>query len=150
MSYTSPEVKLRALAVQNAALQADLGGSSLSTFRWYNEQLTQNTIARVANGACVTVTRPSTIRQYNQGGIMPLSQPRFQIDVYDLDSETARKVANDLIQFMATVNLANALPNQTSCTMLNQMQRMLPNPSSPSGPVWVQMLDYRIYCNELV
>ena len=148
MSYQSPEVKLRALAIQNAALQADLGGSNPSTFRWFNEQLVQNLIGKVALGACVTVTRPSTVRTFNQGGPIPMSQPRLQIDVYDLDSETCRSVANDVAQFMATVNLANGLTTQGPCYLLNQFQKMIPNPSSPSGPVWRQCMDFRVFNDE--
>ncbi len=144
MSYMSPEVKLRALAIANATLQADLG---TNPFRWFNQQLNQNTIGNVGNGACVTATRVGSIRNYNMGGLMPLSQPRLQLDVYDLDSETARSVAADVIAFMETANLSDVY-NHCVCYLTNQMQRMLPNPQSPAGPIWVQMLEYRIFNDE--
>jgi hypothetical protein len=153
MSYTSPELKLRTMAVQNATLQADLGGSNPATFRWYDRQLLQNEIGKlVGNGACVRVARVSTMRGMNQGGIQNLSWPRIQIDVLDFDAEKARSVANDVIDFMGTINLCT---NQqfdsptTSITsnpsqLLNQRAGMIPNPQSPSGPIYVESLDFRI------
>jgi hypothetical protein len=149
MSYRSPEVRLRALAMLNTVMLADFGNmSSPLIFRWYNQQLNQNQIGQLTPGSCITVTRVSTMRDYNMGGPMSLSQPRLQLDIYDLDSETCRRVADDVITFMATVNLADALTTHAPCILINQMQRMLPNPTSPAGPVWVQMLEYRIYNDE--
>lgn len=153
MSYTSPEVKIRTLALRNAQLQADLGGVTSDTFRWYNTQLKQNEIAKaVVPGTCVRLMRVSTLREMNQGGIMNLSWLRFQIEVLDLDSETARSVANDVIAFLGTVDLCSnnefgsplLSPRQNPCRLLNQIQTVITNPQSPAGPVWGQLLDVRI------
>jgi hypothetical protein len=153
MSYTSAEVKLRTLALANATMQADLGGSNPSQFRWYNSQLLQNTIASiVAKGAAVTVNRVSVMRPNNQSGIAFFTQIRFQVDVYSLDSENARTVAEDVIQFIAGVDLCSLSQFQSPPTqpvagasvLLNQRQRMLPNPASPSGPIWTESMDFRV------
>lgn len=153
MSYTSPEVKLRTLALLNARLQNDLGGATSDTFRWYNGQLKQNEIPKlVVPGTCVRLSRVSTLRELNQTGIMNLSWPRFQIEVLDLDSETARSVANDVIVFLETVDLCSnnefgspvLAARQNPCKLLNQIQTMITNPQSPAGPVWGQLLDIRI------
>lgn len=154
--FTSAEVKLRTLAQQNAALVADLGSSTPPTFRWFNRQLMQNVVAEVTPGTCVRVTRVSTRRGNNQSGTMNLTAIRFQIDVLDLDSETARDVANDVINFLGTVNLCtnqqfNSPPTSISSNpfdLLNQRAGMIPNPQNPNGPVYVESLDIRILNRE--
>jgi len=149
-AFTSAEVKLRTLAQSNAALQATLG---TNPFRWYNRRLQQNVVAEVAPGACVRVTRVTTMRELNQGGIMNLTAIRFQVDCLDLDSETARAVANDVIDFMGTINLCTNQQFDSPVTsissnptrLLNQTARMIPNPSNPNGPVYVESLDFRVW-----
>lgn len=157
MSYSSAELKLRTLAVQNTTLQTDLGGGDPTTFRWYDRQLLQNEIAKlVGNGACVRVRRVSTLRDANMGGIMNLCAPRLQIDVLDFDAEKARSVANDVIEFMGTVNLCSAdqfespqvSPTQNPCFLLSQRADMIANPQSKSGPIYVESLDFRVWCRE--
>jgi len=153
MPYTSAELKLRTLAVQDPAMQADFGGSDPSTFRWYDETLLQNQIGKLlVTGACATVKRVSTIRQGNQGGIGNLSWPLIQIDVYDRVSEQARIVAEDVISFMQGVDLASngqfesprTGPAQNPSVLLNQRQGALQGPQSPGGPVFYQSMDFRI------
>lgn len=154
--FTSAEVKLRTLAAMNATLIADLGSSLPPTFRWFNRQLQQNVVAEVTPGTCVRVTRTSTLRPSNMGGIMNLTAIRFQIDVLDLASETARSVANDVINFLGTINLCSngqfsspyVGPSQNPNFLLNQRAGMIPNPQNPNGPVYVETLDVRIYNRE--
>ncbi len=149
-AFTSAEVKLRTLAQQDAVLQANLGTDPM---RWYNRRLQQNVVAEVTPGACVRVTRISTERQMNQGGIMDLTAIRLQVDVLDLDSETARAVANNVILFMGTINLCTNQQFESPITaissnptrLLNQRAGMIPNPANPNGPVYVESLDFRVW-----
>lgn len=151
-TYTSPELKLRTLASRDATMQADFG-SDPSTFRWYDETLLQNQIGKLlVTGACARLVRISTIRQGNQGGIGNLTWPLIQIDVLDRVSETARVVANDVIEFMQGVDLSTNSqfgspvtgPRANPSVLLNQRQGVLNNPQSPGGPVYFQSMDFRI------
>lgn len=155
-NYTSAELKLRTLASQDPTLQTDLG-TDPRTFRWYDRQLLQNEIGKLlANGACVRVRRVSTIRLYNQGGNMNLCAPRLQIDVMDFQAEKARVVANDIVNFMNTVDLCSldqfdspvTQPNQNPCFLLSQTADMIVNPQSPAGPVYVERMDWRVWNRE--
>lgn len=156
MGYTSAQVKLRTLAQQNAALVTDLGATGplpAVPFRWFNRQLQPGEVAnKVAGGTCVTCTQAGNIRQGNQSGIGDLEWPRLTLTVYDLDSETARAVAEDIVQFMLTVDLCSnnqfespvtSIP-QNPVTYLGQRDGMIPNPQSPSGPVYAVHTDYRV------
>lgn len=152
MPYSSAELKLRTLASGDATMQADFG-TDPSTFRWYDEQLNQNQIGNLlAAGACARVKRISTIRQGNQGGIGNLTWPLIQIDVLDRIAETARSVANDVIEFMQAVDLSSGSqfgspvtgPRQSTAVLLNQRQGMIVGPQSPGGPVYFQSMDFRI------
>ena len=153
MPYTSAQVKLRTLAQQNAALIADLSGAAPSpAFRWFNRQLWPGEVAKqVGGGTCVTCTQSGNIRQGNQSGIGNLEWLRITLTVYDLDSETARSVANDIVNFMETVDLCSnaqfgspvTQPNQNPVTYLGQRDGMIPNPQSPSGPVYAVHSDFR-------
>lgn len=154
MPYSSPEFKIRELAKSDATMQADFG---VVPFRWYDEQLEQNQIGKLlTNGACARVVRVSTIRQGNQGGIGNLSWPLIQIDVLDRVSEQARVVANDVINFMQSVDLCSngqfespkTGPAQNPTVLLNQRQGMITGPQSPGGPVYFQSMDFRIANNE--
>lgn len=154
--YTSAQVKLRVLAQQNAALIADLAATQpppAVPFRWFNRQLWPGQVANlVAGGTCVSCTQAGNIRQGNQSGIGNLEWPRLTLTVYDLDSETARSVTNDLINFMETVDLCSnaqfgspqTAPNQNPVTFLGQRDGMIPNPQSPSGPVYAVHTDFRV------
>lgn len=152
-TFTSAEIKIRTLALQNTALQTALGGTNPNNFRWWNRRLQQNVIAEVQPGAGVRVTRLSTLREDNQGGIMNLTAIRFQVDVLDLDSETARRVANDVIEFFGTINLCTNQQFESPTTsitsnptrLLNQRAGMIPNPANPNGPVYVESLDFRVW-----
>lgn len=157
MSYTPVPVKLRTLALMNAQMVADFGTSKplpAVQFRWFNRQLQPGEVAdKVAGGTCVTVTRVSTLRPTNMGGIMNLELVRLQLTVYDLDSTVAANVANDVVNFMGTISMCTnsqfqsppVAPNQNPNFLLNQRQGMVPNPQSPSGPVWTEILDFRCY-----
>ena len=154
MNFTSAQIKLRTLAQQNAALIAALSGSLPSpTFRWFNRQLWPGEVSKqVGNGTCVTCTQAGNIRLNNQSGIQNLEWPRLTLTVYDLDSETARSVSNDIVNFMLTVDLCSnaqfgspqVTPNQNPVNYLGQRDGMIPNPQSPSGPVYSCHTDFRV------
>ena len=150
--YTSPETKLRTLATMNPILQGSLGSDPLK-FRWYDGVLIQNIVKNLTAGqAAVRVNRVSTIRGVNQSGIMNLSRPLFQIDVLSLNSETARKVANDVIVFLGTIDLCSngqfespyREPSQNPNFLMNQMHGIIPNPQPDNGPVYFERLDVRL------
>jgi hypothetical protein len=151
--YNSPETKLRTLASQNATLQADLG---TNPFRWFDRQLPQQ-IAPGVNFApgltCVRVLCVSTRWMQNQSGTMTLSQPLLQIEVLDYDPEVARSVANDIRQFMATVDLCSTAqfsspvtsPPQAPCFLVNQRARM---DYQLQPPAYVENMDFRLFNRE--
>ena len=154
MPYTSAQVKLRTLAQMNATMQADFAGTlPNSPFRWMNRQLQPGEVAdKVKGGTCLTCTQAGNIRQGNQSGIGNLEWLRLTLTVYDLDSETARSVTNDVINFLLTVDLCSnaqfgspvTQPNQNPVTFLSQRDGMIPNPQSPSGPVYACHTDFRV------
>jgi|SRR5580700_1145405 hypothetical protein len=161
VTYTSPEIKIRTLAALNATMQADFYNNGflpkIPAFRWYNQQLQPGTVANnMGAGPCVTVERVSTTRAMNMGGIMNLSLNRIMIKVYDLDSEDARRKANDIVNFMGTIDLCSQAQfqspvgsiSQNPSLFVGQRQELLPNPQSPSGPIWVQVLDFKVYNRE--
>jgi hypothetical protein len=157
MGYTSILEKLRVLALQNAQLQADLGSPlppPAVAFRFFDRQLVPNQVANLMKGgSCVTAIRVSTLRGANMGGIMNLEAARIQFNVYDFDSNVAASVANDLVNFMGTINLCSLAQFQSPLTaitqnpnfLLNQRQGLVPNPQSPSGPIYSEILDFRVY-----
>lgn len=156
----SAEVKLATLAAANTTLQTDLG----NPLRWYDLQLVPGAIQpsnppNQIGASCVRVRRISTMRRYIQGNGVPtsgtnlslLSTPRFQIDVLDCCAEIARTVANDVINFLATVCLSSqdqfaspiTTPTQFPSFLLSQRSGM--DYEVSSQPVYVQTLDVRIY-----
>lgn len=157
MAYTNILEKLRVLAQQNAQLQADLGSAlppPAVAFRWFDRQLVPGIVANsLVGGTCVTTRRISTLRQTNSGGIMNLELVRIQIDVYDLDSNIAENVANDVVNFMGTISMCSnnqfnspvTQPNQAPNFLLNQRQGMVTNPNSKSGPIYTEVLDFRCW-----
>lgn len=144
---TSCELKLRSLAIADATMLADFGPPT--AFRWFDRQLVQGDIGAPADAkTCVTVQRVSTIRQYNQGGLMPLSQPRFQINVVSYSAERARQVAADVATFFGRIDLTDAgdfTSVHAPAFLLNQRPGMLVNVTPPA---YVETLDYRIYNRE--
>lgn len=157
MAYTSILEKLRVLAQQNTALIADLQATvplPAVPFRWFDRQLQPGNVANnVGAGTCVAAMRVSTLRNANMGGIMNLEFVRVQITVYDMDSSKASNVANDVVEFMRTISLCSngqfqspyTAPSQNPNFLLNQRQGMVPNPQSPSGPIYTEVLDFRCY-----
>jgi hypothetical protein len=157
MAYTDILTKLRVLAQQNAALQTDLAATQplpAVPFRWFDRQLQPGNVANnVGAGTCVAAMRVSTVRQTNMGGIMNLELARVQVTVYDMDSVKAANVANDVVEFMRTISLCSLgqfqspylAPNQNPNFLLNQRQGMVPNPQSPSGPIYTEVLEFRCY-----
>jgi len=152
------EVKLRTLAMADATLQADLGAPPL--FRWFDTTIPQGIIQK---GACVRVLRISTLLLYAHslppggspettppGGLMNLTQPRFQIDVMATDPEIARAVAADIIAFMATADLASYAQFGSPATTPPQFPNFLLNQRHGADydeqpPISIETLDYRMF-----
>jgi hypothetical protein len=94
------------------------------------------------------MTRISTVRQYEQRGLNPMSQPRFQFDVRHPDPETARSAAAAVVAWFGGVDLASndqfgspaVAPHQFPSFLLNQRAGM---DYELQPPVFVQHLDYR-------
>ena len=155
MSFTSPQVKLRTLALLDAQMQVDFGGGQppLPAFRWFNRQMIPSVVAdEVKGGTCVMVMAVGTVRNMNQGGVMNLEAPRMQFTIADLESEKARTAAEDLIAFMGRVNLcveqATSPVTQISSNpniFLNQREGMLVNPQSKGGPIYTEIVEFRVY-----
>lgn len=155
MPFNSPQVKLRTLAKLNALMVAAFGGGTAPkpAFRWFNRQLQPGVVAdEVKGGTCVMVINVGTIRPMNQGGVMNLESPRIQFTVADLESEKARSVAEDLITFMGTINLCVEQVSSPSVAIssnpnifLNQRESMIVNPQSKGGPIYTEMVEFRVY-----
>ena len=155
MSFTSPQVKLRTLAQLDAQMLADFGGGTapLPSFRWFNRQMIPAVVAdQLKGGTCVMVMAVGTVRNMNQGGVMNLEAPRMQFTVADLESEKARVAAEDLIGFMGRVNLCveQATSPVTGISsnpniFLGQRESMIVNPQSPGGPIYTEIVEFRVY-----
>jgi hypothetical protein len=152
------EVKLRTLAMADATLQADLGAPP--RFRWYDTAIPQGVIQQ---GACVRVLRVSTVLLYAHslppggspvttppGGLLNVTQPRFQIDVMALDPEIARLVAADVIAFMATADLASFAQFSSPALTPRQFPNFLLNQRHGADyqeqpPISIETLDFRVF-----
>src|SRR5262249_6064495 len=95
------EAKLRSLASADTTLQGLFG---TAPFRWFDTRPPLN--QAYPN---VAVLRVSTAIDYDHDrGRVLIDQPRFQLDVRDLDPETARSAAKAILAFLDTLNLAVA------------------------------------------
>lgn len=145
----SPEVRLRLLAREDPTLQSYLLGDN-GIWRWYDRQLAQGAFKL---GPCVRVLRVSTVRMYCMDGILAVSQPRFQIDVLDLDPEQCRTIRNAVIDFLGTVDLNspdqfNSIPTtppQFPNFVINQRSGM---DFQLDPPAYVESIDVRMYVVE--
>lgn len=144
-----PEAKIRTLAAANTTLQAFFG---TPIFRWFDRQLPPGYIDQ---GTCVRILRVSTARQYSHGTstrrtVSRLAQPRFQIDVLDMDPERASSAATAIADWLAEVDFSSnaqfdsppTSPTRHPNFVLNQRAGMEPK---PDPPVYVEMLDVRIF-----
>ena len=146
------ELRLYTLAAASPALQAVFG---TAPFRWYDTQVQQGTIVPGddTQPAAARLLRVSTIRSYEQAGLQPLSEPRFQLDVLHPLAETARAAAAAVIAFLGTVDLAGAYqfgspvttPPQFPCFVISQRGGLAPE---FEPPVYVQSIDFRLYNRE--
>jgi hypothetical protein len=84
---------MRTLAQSDATLQAALLGSN-GTFRWFDTQLPKG---YVGQGTCVTVQQISDVLAYAQSGPISLDWVRVQINIWDMDSVTAKALASYLV-----------------------------------------------------
>ena len=136
----SCESKIRALAMLDPALVADLGPPD--AFRFFDRRLPQGQLT--AANACVVAQRVSTIIPYNQGGITPLTQIRIQIAVLSQNAENARRIAADVKAFFASVTLC-ATERSAPNFLLNQRADVLPQ---LEPLVYREILDYRVWNRE--
>lgn len=146
------EAKIRSLARQDATLQSFFSGSN-GTFRWFDRQLTPGYITQ---GTCVRVLRVSTVRMFTHPTrvatqLVDQQQPRFQIDVLDIDPERARSAAAAIENWLTTVadfssgaQFASPVtsPTRHPNFVLNQRAGMEPQ---TQPPVYVETLDVRIF-----
>lgn len=140
------EVKLRTLAIADATMQSHFG-TPPAVFRWFDIQLDPR---RVSGGTCLRARRISTFRRYVQAGLNPLSEPLFQFDVLDLDPETARAAAADLIEFLGTVDLSSGAQFGSPATTPKHFPAFVTNQRAglepiPDPAVYVESVDVRFF-----
>lgn len=146
MSLTC-EVKLRTLAQANSTLNALFFSP---TPRWFGPQLQPQYIQ---HGSCVTVWRLATEFLDVMEGGTSMYRPRFQLDVWDLDADTARLGMKAVREWLDTIDLVSdsqfdsppTTPNQFPTTIVDERQRAI---AATEGMTYVEMLDFRIYCTE--
>lgn len=146
------EVAMRTLAQQSSTLQTFFGETPSGPFRWFDRQMPPGYIDR---GACARVRRVSTLRRYAHGtttrrSVVNQAQPRFQIDVLDMDPERARSAAAAICDWLGEVDFSTdsqfasppTSPKRHPNAVLNQRAGMEPK---PDPPVYVEILDVRIF-----
>ena len=150
MTSTPIIEKMRTLAMADATLRGYLYNSLNSTFRWFDTQLQPNYIQQ---GTCVTARQISAVSINAQKGRLATDQPRVQIDVRDLDSAKAKKVAAAIDDWLGTVSfMSNAQFISPPTTPPNFPNLKLNQRSSQDfdvqpTPAWVETLEYRIFSN---
>jgi hypothetical protein len=145
----TPEHKLYQLAAADSTLQTDLGGVG-NAFQWWDKQVTQGTKYTAGGPASVSFLRVSTLIMYEQRGRNPMDAVRMQLDIRHLIAERARSVANDVVQFLESISLAQ--PNQfnSPATTPPQFPNFLLNRREGMDfqlqpPVHVVSLDVRLW-----
>lgn len=136
--------------MQDATLRAYLYNPADNTFRWFDTQLPPGYINQ---GTCVTVRQVSTVPLYAQGGRLATDQPRVQIDVRDLDSPKAKKVAGAINDWMGTVSFMDSNQFDSPPTSPPKVANFLLNQRSSQDfnvtptPAWVETMDWRCFNN---
>jgi hypothetical protein len=150
MTATPIITKMRALAAMDATLQSYLYNAANNTFRFFDTQMPPGYIQQ---GTCVTARQISTVSMYAQNGRLATDQPRVQIDVRDLDSAKAKKVAAAIDDWLGTVSFMSdaqftsppTTPPNFACFKLNQ--RSSEDFAVQPIPAWIETLEYRIFSN---
>jgi hypothetical protein len=142
--------KLRTLATADTTLQGYLLGGN-GTFRWFDTQLPKG---YVGQGTCVTVQQISDVLQYAQSGPINLDMVRVQVNVWDMDSVTAKNLANYLtLGFFPAANCAvnNQFTSPPSgappAANFKLSQRGVLDFSVQPTAAWVETLDFRVTNN---
>ena len=144
------EAKIVMLAQSDPTLQSLFGTSPM---RLFDRQLPQTYYAL---GLCCSFRRISEVRTYTQFGLMNLSQPRIQFDVWASPhyvngaAEAARNAMNALVTWLGTVSFAEnndfdsppTVPPHSPNYILNQRAAM---DFQLEPPVYVETLDARIF-----
>jgi len=151
MSNPMPvQQKLRLLAGADATIQGYLLGSN-GTLRWFDTQLPKG---YVGQGTCVTVQQISDVLTYVQNGPLNLDLIRIQINVTDMDSVTAKNLANYItLGFLPNANCAVdnqfTSPPTTAPPAANfkLSQRGVLDYNVQPTAAWTEILDFRITNN---
>lgn len=143
--------KMRTLAMADATLQAALYNPTNNTFRWMDTQQWQGYINQ---GSCVRVRQLGDALPYCQTGPLSLDMVMVQVDVGDLDSPTAKRLAEYLVfKFFPVANFT--LDNQFQSPPITAPpapnfklgQRSTQDFAVQPTPPWVESLTYRITNN---
>ena len=145
------EAKMRQLARQDATLQSYFFTNS--QVRWFDTQMPPNYVQR---GTCAVVTRISTYRMHlketnNRRSLCNLAQPKFQIDVLDLDPERARSACTAIMDWFATVDFSSDSQFASPVTSPNRHPNFILDGPTPGliaetqPPVWRMRMDVRIF-----
>jgi len=139
--------KMRVLAQQDATLAAALTGTN-GTFRWFDTQLPKG---YVGQGTCVTVQQISDVLDYVQNGPITLDWVRVQINVWDVDSVTAKQLASYLVtnwfpsvDFVTDSMFTSPPGPALQSPNFKLSQRGGPDFSIQPEQPWVESLDFRI------
>ena len=144
---TSCEKRMRELAMADAGLMALLGSNP---FRWFDRQLPPGYIEK---GACMRVTRVSSVSNYVQEGPLALEMIRFQFDAIDFEAEVARDLARALGDWFTTVSfMSDAQFLSPPATPINYPNFQLNQRSSIERPetgaiYYVESQDWRVFNN---
>lgn len=142
------EVKIRTLASADATLQSHFGAGP---FRWFtNGDLPQGYYAQ---GTCLRMRRISSVGLMEMRGLNPLRGIRFQLDVIDVDAETARAAAAAVVAWFQTISCAQQNQFGSPVTTPPQFPNIFLNQRhdqefqlQPRGQV--EILDYRVWNSE--
>ena len=150
MSYTPAEEKLFSLAKANPIMQSYFQGAG--AFRWFGRQLAQGDVQQ---GTCLRYHRVSTVRPYYMGGISSMSQPRFQLDIVDLDPVRARQAKKAVIDFLGTIALSQAAQFGSPITSPTQAPNFVLNERAGMDyqlkpPAYVETVDVRFFNEEMI
>ncbi len=138
--------KIRVLAQLDSTL---VGLFGTGPFRWFKQRLPPGYIDQ---GLCVRVSKPTTVFGYTQYGLMNLNKPLMQIEVLGGDSNAVQAATIAVINWMGTVSFAEtndfdspvSTPPHSPNFLLNRRSGMEAQ-VDPPGPVYVEILDFRIY-----
>jgi hypothetical protein len=142
--------KIRTLAAQDATIQEYCLGSN-GTLRWFDTQIPKGYIYQ---GTCVTVQQINDVLTYVQPGPLAMDQVRVQVNIWDLNSASAKTLANYLVMawfpsvsFMSDAQFQSPPTTPPYCANFKLSQRGVIDYSVQPQPAWVETLDFRLFNN---